>query len=514
MALRPGAAARTACGLVVLTVCGLGPAAMGEVRTMWTRVYNAPTNHGDTDPAIVADPGGAVYVAASCYDPSDTLYALRTIKYSASGELEWERAAAASALSYSPPELVLDSAGNVLVSGRRWQDGGWGAVLLKYSPAGETLVDIYYPLPATECLPPVLNYPALATDADDNILLGWASECDFVVLKFSADGTFLWDAAYGLPGTASDGITDLAVDAAGRVYAIGVLGSGGHPFGVAAFDSAGSFLWSDVEGGPIGNGFEKGFIRVGPTGEVYAGASVETTCGLFQFRAWKYTADGTRDWTGWYTDEPCDTAEPNAMAVDVAGDVVLAGQRDGVADFATVKWNAAGERLWVRLLDGTMESSDVARAVAVDDERRVYTAGQRLDAGLNYNYGVAAYAADGTELWTRTYDGPAGSTDLATGIAANARGVYVTGYIWNGSSTNYDLATIKYFEDQPGDLNCDGAVNAFDVDPFVQALTATPPEYAEYYALYPQCNHSSADINQDGVVNVFDIDPFVDLLAG
>ena len=59
------------------------------------------------------------------------------------------------------------------------------------------------------------------------------------------------------------------------------------------------------------------------------------------------------------------------------------------------------------------------------------------------------------------------------------------------------------------DLNCDGARNAFDIDPFVLALTDT----AAYAAAYPDCVQDLADCNRDGVVNAFDIDPFVDLLT-
>ncbi len=62
----------------------------------------------------------------------------------------------------------------------------------------------------------------------------------------------------------------------------------------------------------------------------------------------------------------------------------------------------------------------------------------------------------------------------------------------------------------PGDLNCDGAVNAFDIDPFVLALT--DPE--GYVTAFPACDLMLADINGDGLVNAFDIDPFVLLLAG
>jgi len=63
---------------------------------------------------------------------------------------------------------------------------------------------------------------------------------------------------------------------------------------------------------------------------------------------------------------------------------------------------------------------------------------------------------------------------------------------------------------QSGDLNCDGAINAFDIDPFTLALT----DPAGYAAAYPNCDIDLADINADGQVNAFDIDPFVDLLTG
>ena len=60
-----------------------------------------------------------------------------------------------------------------------------------------------------------------------------------------------------------------------------------------------------------------------------------------------------------------------------------------------------------------------------------------------------------------------------------------------------------------GDLNCDNAINAFDIDPFVLALT-NPDAYG---AAYPNCNILNADVNCDGAVNAFDIDPIVQCLT-
>jgi len=60
-----------------------------------------------------------------------------------------------------------------------------------------------------------------------------------------------------------------------------------------------------------------------------------------------------------------------------------------------------------------------------------------------------------------------------------------------------------------GDMNCDGQINNFDIDPFVLALT-NPTKYAQQY---PSCDWMLADVNGDRKVNNFDIDPFVALLT-
>ena len=60
-----------------------------------------------------------------------------------------------------------------------------------------------------------------------------------------------------------------------------------------------------------------------------------------------------------------------------------------------------------------------------------------------------------------------------------------------------------------GDINCDGAVDFFDIDPLVLALSGA----AAYAAEFPNCDWLSADCDMDGDVDFFDIDPFVALLG-
>lgn len=59
-----------------------------------------------------------------------------------------------------------------------------------------------------------------------------------------------------------------------------------------------------------------------------------------------------------------------------------------------------------------------------------------------------------------------------------------------------------------GDMNWDGVVNLFDIDPFVLALV----DPAGYETLYGHPPLYAGDIDRDGVFTNFDIDPFVALL--
>ncbi len=67
----------------------------------------------------------------------------------------------------------------------------------------------------------------------------------------------------------------------------------------------------------------------------------------------------------------------------------------------------------------------------------------------------------------------------------------------------------------PGDMNCDGRINAFDIDPFVLAMVSASqePPFSSYLAEFPNCDGRRADCNGDGAVDAFDIDPFVEILV-
>jgi hypothetical protein len=59
-------------------------------------------------------------------------------------------------------------------------------------------------------------------------------------------------------------------------------------------------------------------------------------------------------------------------------------------------------------------------------------------------------------------------------------------------------------------VNCDGNLDALDIEPFVIAVT-DPVAYAK---MYPDCATYVADVNRDGAVDAFDIGGFIEGLFG
>jgi hypothetical protein len=75
-----------------------------------------------------------------------------------------------------------------------------------------------------------------------------------------------------------------------------------------------------------------------------------------------------------------------------------------------------------------------------------------------------------------------------------------------GESSWRDIAYMRRRD--AGDLNCDGIVDAFDIEGFLRAVFGP----GDFHDTNPACDPTLADINQDGAVDAFDIEPFIELL--
>ncbi len=93
-------------------------------------------------------------------------------------------------------------------------------------------------------------------------------------------------------------------------------------------------------------------------------------------------------------------------------------------------------------------------------------------------------------------------TDVVFGVAPSPpapQGTQLSGIRIQGSVTVQDVNLCF------GDMNCDGVVDFFDIDPLVLAFSG-PDAYA---AAYPNCQWLNGDVDASYLVDFFDIDPFV-----
>jgi N-acetylneuraminic acid mutarotase len=234
--------------------------------------------------------------------------------------------------------------------------------------------------------------------------------------------------------------------------------------------------------------------------------------------------------------EPCESA---AAVYDGQGNIlVIGGATSGgtprstvfAFDTATEQWSTRNPQPAARrgqaavlgadglvyVVGGATTSGPVASVYVLDPETGTWSTGPTL--AISRSHAAIALGDDGYIYAMGGYHGSLG-TDTVERLSTlpldraqdcNGNGVPDECDIASGTSTDLNGNGIPDECEGLGDLNCDGAVNTFDVDPFVLALTA-PDAYA---LAHPDCNYMLADINGDGAVNVFDIDPFVQLLTG
>ena len=195
----------------------------------------------------------------------------------------------------------------------------------------------------------------------------------------------------------------------------------------------------------------------------------------------------------------------NAVTVDGSGNVYVTGQSIGSGtgiDYATIKYNASGAQQWVARYNGPGNSSDYARAIALDASGNVYVTGFSTGSGTGYDYATIKYNASGVQQWVARYNGPGNGNDYVEAIAVNSAGIYITGRT-TGAGTDYDYTTIKYnFAGQQqwvsrydGPVGSDDQANSIGVDGFGNVYV-TGSSAGSGVGCFPVC-HDYATIKYD-----------------
>ncbi|MCA9668722.1 MAG: hypothetical protein KC503_24180 [Myxococcales bacterium] len=264
---------------------------------------------------------------------------------------------------------------------------------------------------------------------------------DTFVSRFDAAGQHLWSKSMG--GKLDDEPSSIAFDGAGNITISGRFSSeasfGGPPLSaigrsmfVARLSGSGEHIWSKAHSGTgtseatvlaVSSG---GDVTLGGRfrGEVGFGGALTRSRGAEDVFIARYSATGVHRWSRALGDTT--TATVHAMAVDGAGNVVVAGSLSGVASLGglehasgageavfVARYSPRGDYLWSRISQGT--GAATVNALSIDAAGSISLAGH-LKKGVSFGGAtltssgsedvfIARYSASGQHLWSQRFGG-------------------------------------------------------------------------------------------------------------
>ena len=232
-----------------------------------------------------------------------------------------------------------------------------------------------------------LGRPDVAVSADGSVYVtGITAENgnDAVLLKFDANGSLVWERAWG--GAESDEGLAVATASDGSVYIAGTATSFGPSSSglfVVKFDSAGNLIWQRISDGAAGNA-----VAVGPDGSVYAAGTTPRPdqIGNFDITVLKMTSAGSLVWQRTYS--AGDVVDPRGrMAAGPDGSIVMVGAIQTVrrtADISAliVKLTSDGVLVFDKQFDGRV--SETAEGVAIASDNTIYVGGTTTTFGAGF----------------------------------------------------------------------------------------------------------------------------------
>jgi len=472
------------------------------VDTAWVRRYNGSGNGWDRPFSMVVDTFGNVYVTGGSAGEM-TLSDYATIKYYKNGDTAWVR-------RYNGPgngndyafDIAIDDSESVYVTGSSLGDGtDFDCATIKYYPNGETAWIRRY------------NGPANASDLGAHIALdnsgniyvsglrdASSTHADWVTIKYYPNGDTAWVRHYSGPANFLDGVAGMTINDLGNIYVAG--GSYGNgtdvDYTTIKYYSNGDTAWIRRYNAPGNGPDECSGIALDDSGDIYVTGQNTGSGTIWDYVTVKYYSNGDTAWVrryDWYGHWD----KASSIVVDDLANVCVTGYSIGSGtgyDYATIKYRADGDTVWVRRYNGPDNSQDFALDLVADHIGNVYVTGYSYLIFPNCDYVTIKYYSNGDTAWVRTYNGPKDSTDYLSLVALDdSSNIYVTGTSY-GIGTNFDYATIKYFQALRGDVNRDGVIDVVDLVYLIKYLFLSGPSPKPL---------ETGNTNCDGVVNIVDV---------
>ncbi|MEX1362572.1 MAG: DUF4215 domain-containing protein [Nannocystaceae bacterium] len=242
----------------------------------------------------------------------------------------------------------------------------------------------------------------------------------------------LWTDTFNGRANNNDLVHGVAADSAGNVIAVGETFDvdDGDDVWLRKYAPDGAVQWTETFHGITA---DAGYaVAVDGSDQIFVAGSTFTLDDDLDVWVARYSPAGAPGWTQTFNGPASGADEALGIAVDPAGNVVVAGYTTTAGagrDIWVRKYSPAGAPQWSRTAAGSGSNNDEGHAVATDGDGNVLVTGFVWAGADGRDIWVRKYDAAGAEQWTRTHAGPAGDNDEGNGVAADAAGnVIVAGY--------------------------------------------------------------------------------------
>ncbi|MEZ4450227.1 MAG: hypothetical protein R3B09_12190 [Nannocystaceae bacterium] len=247
-------------------------------------------------------------------------------------------------------------------------------------------------------------------------------------------GALLWSDSQGGGLGQSDEAWGCDVDMDGALYVAGMISiaPSSTDLWYRKYDADQQVAWTLTYNG-VANGKDQGrAIKVEPSQNFYVAGYEAVTSQSNNAWIRRLSGDQTPLWTKTYNGVANGSDLLLDVALDTAGGVVAVGYQtvtDQGQDVWMRRYNDAGVATWTRTYAGVGAGNDQAMRVAVGGDGSIFVAGIETVTGEGINMWLAKLDPDGNILWTRVRNGPANKADYLTGVAVDPSGdAIVCGY--------------------------------------------------------------------------------------
>ncbi|MEO8514534.1 MAG: SBBP repeat-containing protein [Ignavibacteria bacterium] len=411
----------------------------------WVRTYNSIDGMFDHFIDMVTDRFGNIYVTGWNGTQSQGNNMI-TLKYNGNGVLQWSVEYNRSGISNDLSNgMAVDSTGNCYVVGYSgFNFGPYDGVLIKYNQSGDTLW--------TRKLVTSLDddFSSVVVDLNNSVYVSGRSGDSAIVFKYDSMGIMQWRAR----DFQSQYLTlggKLLLDRFNNLY----IGSTKHIFNnpfsadflVRKYTSNGTLIWATPYNGPSNVAdWMTGFV-IDNSGNSYS--TGYTDINGRDILTVKLNSSGIVQWAKFYNGITNASDQGNGIICDTAGvNIFVTGYefKTGVSrDYLTIKYNANGDTIWTRRYNGQGNYQDNAMGIALDKQLNVYVTGESTNINQDFDVATIKYSPDGNLQWIANWNSPGTGGDGGNKIIVdNQFNLYVGGGAAAPGPNYLDLLTIKY----------------------------------------------------------------------